>query len=311
MCGIAGIFNLNQKRVEPALLVRMIERIRHRGPDDWGIFTDKQVGLAHARLSIIDLASGQQPMHNEDKSLSIVFNGEIFNYIELRQDLLRRGHKLRTQSDTEVILHLYEDEGAECVRHLNGQWAFAIWDSKNETLFLSRDRLGVRPLFYTVADRAFLFGSEIKSIFALSHVSREIDLLALDQLFTVWVTIPPRPIFKGILQLLPGHSLTVRQGKIAVQRYWMLHYGARLESGVTQEQCPTALLYLLVDATRIRLRSDVPVGAYLSGGLDSTGGTTLIKKCTDTPLRTFSVTFAGPELDESSYQQGVRRVLGP
>jgi asparagine synthase (glutamine-hydrolysing) len=310
MCGIAGIFNLNQKRVEPALLVRMIERIRHRGPDDWGIFTDKQVGLAHARLSIIDLASGQQPMHNEDKSLSIVFNGEIFNYIELRQDLLRRGHKLRTQSDTEVILHLYEDEGAECVRHLNGQWAFAIWDSKSETLFLSRDRLGVRPLFYTVADRAFLFGSEIKSIFALSNVSREIDLLALDQLFTFWVTIPPRTIFKGILELPPGHSLTVRQGKIAVQRYWMLDYGARLESGVTEERCAAELLDLLVDATRIRLRSDVPVGAYLSGGLDSTVVTTLIKKFTDTPLRTFSVTFDDPEFDESSYQQEVIRFLG-
>jgi asparagine synthase (glutamine-hydrolysing) len=310
MCGIAGIFNLNEKGVEPALLVRMIARIRHRGPDDWGIYTDKQVGLAHARLSIIDLASGQQPMHNEDKSLSIVFNGEIFNYIELRQDLLRRGHKLRTQSDTEVILHLYEEEGAECVRHLNGQWAFAIWDSKNETLFLSRDRLGVRPLFYAVADQAFLFGSEIKSIFALSNVSREIDLLALDQLFTFWVTIPPRTIFKGILEVPPGHSLTVRQGKISVQRYWMLDYSARLESGASEEQCAGELLDLLVDATRIRLRSDVPVGAYLSGGLDSTVVTTLIKKFTDTPLRTFSVTFDDPEFDESRYQQEVIRFLG-
>jgi len=310
MCGIAGILDLSDRRVEPSLLIRMIERIRHRGPDDWGIYTDKQVGLAHARLSIIDLASGQQPMHNEDKSLSIVFNGEIFNYIELRQDLLRRGHKLRTQSDTEVILHLYEEAGEECVRHLNGQWAFAIWDSKNETLFLSRDRLGVRPLFYAIADQAFFFGSEIKSIFALSNVPREIDLVALDQIFTFWVTIPPRSIFKGILELPPGHSLTVRQRNTTVKRYWALDYAAHNEDVTDEQEYARELLDLLVDATRIRLRSDVPVGAYLSGGLDSTVISALIKKFTDTRLKTFSVTFDDPQFDESSYQQEVVRFLG-
>lgn len=313
MCGIAGILNFSGKCVEPSLLARMIERVRHRGPDDCGIWSDKQVGLAHARLSIIDMATGQQPMHNEDKSLSIVFNGEIFNYIELRADLLRKGHRFLTQCDTEVILHLYEEKGEECVRYLNGQWAFAIWDSKKERLFLSRDRLGVRPLFYTAADQAFLFGSEIKSIFALSNVSREIDLVALDQLFTFWVTIPPRTAFKDILELPPGHSMTVQDRKITVRRHWSLDYSGSAEDTAdmdwSEEEYARRLLELLVDATRIRLRSDVPVGAYLSGGLDSTVVTALIRQFTGTPLKTFSVTFDDPEFDESRYQKEVIRFL--
>src|SRR5437879_7492864 len=191
MCGIAGILNLNGQRVESGDLVRMAGLLRHRGPDELGIYTDKSTGLAHTRLSIIDLASGQQPMHNEDKSLSIVFNGEIFNYLELKNDLIKRGVRFRTQSDTEVLLRLYERKGEECVHDLNGQWGFAIRDSKREKLFLSCDRLGVRPLFYTIFNGAFLFASEIKSIFSVPGVPREIDPVALDQIFTFWVSIPP------------------------------------------------------------------------------------------------------------------------
>ncbi|PYQ06157.1 MAG: asparagine synthase (glutamine-hydrolyzing) [Acidobacteria bacterium] len=314
MCGIAGIVNLNGQPVAPALLDRMIERVRHRGPDDCGSHTDRQVGLAHARLSIIDLASGGQPMHNEDKSVSIVFNGEIFNYIELRADLMRRGHRFRTQCDTEVILRLYEESGEECVRHLNGQWAFAIWDSRRERLFLSRDRLGVRPLFYTIADQSLIFGSEMKSIFALPHVSREIDPVALDQIFTFWVAIPPRTTFKGIRELPPGHSMTVQQGRITVARHWQLDYGAggddAPEDARTEEEYSAKLLELLVDATRIRLRSDVPVGAYLSGGLDSTLVTALIRRFTGAPLKTFSIGFDDPEFDETRYQNEAVRFLG-
>jgi len=314
MCGIAGIMNLDGARVEPVLLDRMIGRVRHRGPDDCGVSIDKQVGLAYARLSIIDLVSGQQPMRNEDNTVSIVFNGEIFNYIELRAELLRRGHKFLTQCDTEVILHLYEEKGEECVRDLNGQWAFAIWDRKKQSLFLSRDRLGVRPLFYAVANHAFLFGSEIKSIFALPGVSREIDPVALDQIFTFWVTIPPRTAFEGILELPPGHSMTVHDGKVTVKRHWTLDYGASAETAAnvpgSEEEYAGKLLELLVDATRIRLRADVPVGAYLSGGLDSSVVTALIRRFTDTPLRTFSVTFDDPEFDERAYQQEVVRFLG-
>jgi asparagine synthase (glutamine-hydrolysing) len=314
MCGIAGILNFNGQSVDPSLLDRMITRVRHRGPDDCGTHTDKQVGLAHARLSIIDLASGDQPMHNEDGSVSIVFNGEIFNYVELRADLLQRGHRFRTQCDTEVILRLYEESGEDCVRHLNGQWAFAIWDSRREKLFLSRDRLGVRPLFYTVADQALLFGSEMKSLFALPQVSREIDPIALDQIFTFWVTVPPRTTFKRVRELPPGHSMTVQDGKVTVARHWQLDYGAGLDgtpdAGASEAACAEKLLELLVDATRIRLRSDVPVGAYLSGGLDSTLVTALIRRFTGAPLKTFSISFDDPEFDESGYQNEAVRFLG-
>ena len=314
MCGIAGILNLSGTRVEPDYLVRMAGLLRHRGPDDFGIYTDKSVGLAHTRLSIIDLACGQQPMHNEDRSLSITFNGEIFNYVELKNDLISRGVRFHTQSDTEVLLRLYELKGEECVHDLNGQWAFAIWDSKKQSLFLSRDRLGVRPLFYTVADGAFLFASEIKSIFAVPGVSREIDPEALDQIFTFWVSIPPQTIFKNVLELPPGHSLTVQGKQISVKKYWSLDYSpaASIEGNLTaaEERYAADLLDLLVDATRIRLRSDVPVGAYLSGGLDSSLITALIKKFTNAPLKTFSVAFDDSEFDESSYQSEVSHYLG-
>jgi asparagine synthase (glutamine-hydrolysing) len=313
MCGIAGILNLGGESMDPALLDRMIARIRHRGPDGDGTHTDKQVGLAHARLSVIDLASGRQPMHNEDQSVSIVFNGEIFNYVELRAELMGRGHRFRTQGDTEVILRLYEEKGEDCVRQLNGQWAFAIWDSRREKLFLSRDRLGVRPLYYTIADRTFLFASEIKSIFALPRVSREIDHVALDQIFTFWVTLPPRTTFKGIRELPPGHSMTVQAGKVTVWPHWRLDYGRSTrgtsDAGGSEDDYADSLLDLLRDATRIRLRSDVPVGAYLSGGLDSAIVTALIRTFTDASLKTFSISFEDPEFDESCYQKEVVRFL--
>lgn len=313
MCGIAGILNFDTKRVDSALLARMIEQVRHRGPDQGGIYIDKRAGLAHARLSIIDLASGQQPMQSADKSLSIVFNGEIFNYIELREDLQGKGHRFLTQSDTEVILHLYEEEGEDCVRHLNGQWAFAIWDHKRERLFLSRDRLGVRPLFYALANQALVFASEIKCIFALPFVSREPDLIGLDQIFTFWVSLPPRTFFKNIHELPPGHSLTVQKGEITVKRHWQLDFtenGDDAPGGSNrEEQFAERLLELLIDATRLRLRSDVPVGAYLSGGLDSAVIAALIKKFTSTSLKTFSVTFDDAEFDESTHQEEVTRFL--
>lgn len=287
----------------------MTAQLRHRGPDDFGIYTDKSAGLAHTRLSIIDLVSGQQPMHNEDKSLSIVFNGEIFNYIELRNDLIKRGVRFHTQSDTEVLLRLYEQKREDCVHDLNGQWAFAVWDKRKETFFLSRDRLGVRPLFYTVADGAFLFASEIKSIFAVPGIAREIDPVTLDQIFAFWVSIPPQTIFKNILELPPGHSLTVQDKQVCTKKYWNLDFPPATEAGshgpAAEEHYVTDLLDLLIDAARIRLRSDVPVGAYLSGGLDSSLITALIKKFTDSPLKTFSVAFDDVEFDESSYQNDV------
>jgi asparagine synthase (glutamine-hydrolysing) len=309
MCGIAGILNPAGRNVEPGLLGRMIDRIRYRGPDFRGAWVEGQVGLAHARLSIIDLAAGRQPMHNEDRSLTITFNGEIFNYVELRQALRARGHRFATDSDTEVILRLYEEKGEDCVQDLNGDWAFALWDSRRKTLFCSRDRMGVRPLYWTRASGgAFVFASEVKALLAHPRVRRAPDLAALDQIFTFWCSLAPRTMFQGISELPPGHCLTVRDGKIEVRRYWSLNYKEIPEQ--KEEQSAEQLMALLVDATRIRLRADVPVGAYLSGGLDSSLASAIARRFTATDLKTFSVAFEDPQFDESSYQHEVAKLLG-
>jgi asparagine synthase (glutamine-hydrolysing) len=311
MCGIAGIFNLDGAPVTSESLRGMIRMVCHRGPDDTGLHAEHGVGLAHARLSIIDLFGGKQPMPNEDSSLWIIFNGEIFNYVELREELLAKGHRFATRSDTEVILHLFEEEGEDCVRHLNGQWAFAIWDSQRRRLFLSRDRLGVRPLFYTQVNKAFIFGSEIKAIFALPEVAREIDVHGLDEVFTYWCTIPPTTLFRNIHELPPGHSITVDSGGFVVRPYWDNQFERESEvvAPSSEQAYADELLRLLIDATQIRLRSDVPVGAYLSGGLDSTVTTALVKKYTNARLRTFSVAFDDAEFDESSFQADAVRFL--
>lgn len=289
----------------------MAQSLRHRGPDAEAVYTDGPLGLAHARLSILDLAGGQQPMCNEDRSLWITFNGEIFNYVELREELVTNGHVFATRSDTEVILHLYEEEGEDCVHRLNGQWAFAIWDAKRRALFASRDRLGVRPFFYTVVKGELVFGSEIKALLAHPDVEAEIDLIALDQIFTFWSPLAPRTIFRDIFQLAPGHSLTVWDGRLYDRAYWQLDYRVHQiheDASAREEQDAEQLRALLTDATRIRLRSDVPVGAYLSGGLDSTVVTALAKTCGNT-LKTFSITFDDPEFDERSYQRDVISAL--
>ena len=226
MCGIAGVFNRGSCSVDPSVASRMIRRLRHRGPDACGTVSQGPVALAHARLSIIDLVCGQQPMSLEDGRLWITFNGEIFNYIELREELTQQGCRFQTESDTEVILHLYAGDGMDCVRHLNGQWAFAIWDSRSETLFLSRDRMGVRPLFHTEVDGTFLFASEIKALFADPRVEREIDPRGLDQCFTLWATVAPRTAFKGISELPPGCSLQVRANGQTEVRHWEVNYPA-------------------------------------------------------------------------------------
>jgi|HubBroStandDraft_6_1064221.scaffolds.fasta_scaffold24400_1 asparagine synthase (glutamine-hydrolysing) len=304
MCGIAGSFNLDGTPVGQVSLQGMLRMLSHRGPDDAGFYAENGVGLAHTRLSILDLAGGHQPMCNEDSSFWITFNGEIFNYLELKKDLLAKGHTFATRSDTEVILHLYEEKGEDCVQYLNGQWAFAIWDNQRRRLFLSRDRLGVRPLFYTQTGKTFLFGSEIKAIFANPAVSREIDFAGLDELFTYWCTIPPTTLFRNVHELPPGHSMTVDAGGIATRPYWDLQFNRSPEvvDPCHEEFYADQLLDLLADATKIRLRSDVPVGAYLSGGLDSTMTTALVKKVANAKLRTFSISFDNAEFDESGYQ---------
>jgi asparagine synthase (glutamine-hydrolysing) len=311
MCGICGVLNLNCSPADVNLIAGMLGTIRHRGPDDCGIYTSGRIGLGHARLSIIDLTTGHQPMQNADGTLCISFNGEIFNYLELRRELEQKGYRFSTHSDTEVILHLYEEEGEDCVNRLNGQWAFAIWDTKREKLFLSRDRLGVRPLFYTRTAGSFLFASEIKALLTSPEVSIEIDLHGLNQIFTFWTTVPPRTAFKNILQLPPGCSLTIEDSHFSVRPYWSASYppSAKFDGG-NENQLAEELLQLLLDATRIRLRADVPVGAYLSGGIDSTVTTALVRKLAGDRLRSFSITFEDAEFDEGIFQREASSYLG-
>ncbi len=311
MCGIAGFFQL-QGQSEPNvdLISKMIKIIEHRGPDEYGVLFDEKAVLGHARLSIIDLAGGSQPLSNEDNSVWIVFNGEIYNYIELRNELEKAGHKFRTNSDTEVIVHAYEEYGSDCVKHFNGQFAFCLYDKKNGSLFLSRDRFGIRPLFYTMQNGKLYFGSEIKSIFCDPSVKRAIDLEGLDQLFTWWTTAPPKTLFKNISELAAGHSLIIQDGKITVEKYWEIDYPETFDYTRSVDSWAEEMHALLVDSVRLRLRADVPVGAYLSGGLDSAVTTALIKNFTDTKVETFSIAFEDKAFDESVYQTQMSDFLG-
>jgi asparagine synthase (glutamine-hydrolysing) len=312
MCGIVGICDLGGARpVKESTLRSMLGTIRHRGPDQFGIYLDEHVGLGSARLSIIDLSTGQQPIANEDGTLWIVFNGEIFNHPELREELEKRGHRFTTVCDTETVLHAYEEYGVDCLSRFNGQFAIAIWDKRNRILFMARDRLGVRPLFYTVGGGALVFGSEIKAILASPGVTASPDPVALDQIFTFWSTLSPRSFFRGIADLPPGHYMLASDGRITLKPYWEMAFpedgAAPLRS---RREYVEELRDLLIDATRIRLRADVPVGAYLSGGLDSSTITAIIRSYTTNPLETFSISFADPDFDESGFQSRMAGALG-
>ncbi|MCM8813986.1 MAG: asparagine synthase (glutamine-hydrolyzing) [Candidatus Omnitrophica bacterium] len=284
---------------------RMVLVLRHRGPEGAGLYVDSQVGLGHARLSIIDLAGGDQPIYNEDKSIWTVYNGEIFNYPELREDLIAKGHCFATHTDTEVIVHLYEEKGLDFVRALNGQFALAIWDKNRRRLVLCRDRVGICPLYFTRVDGALLFASEAKALFMDTRVSRSIDPQGLNQLFTFWSTVPPQTVFQGIQELAPAHLMVVEAGSVhPPQRYWQLNFDQnRHDPDRTVDSYAEEFLALLKDAIKIRLRADVPVAAYLSGGIDSSFITALIKKYFNNQLETFSVAFSDKDYDESPYQQ--------
>ena len=275
----------------------------HRGPDDRAILRGDVFGLAHTRLSIIDLAGGRQPIHNEDRTIWVVFNGEIFNYIELRKLLETKGHVFYTHTDTEVIVHLYEEYGDSFVQHLNGQFAIGLWDTKRRRLLLVRDRPGILPLFYAEADGKLFFASEIKSLLAGMRRRPAIDRLALDQIMTFWSVLPPRTPFEGIRTLAPGQMMIVEDGQYRTRNYWDWSFARPGEYHTDSEkQLVERLHALLYDATTIRLRSDVPVGAYLSGGLDSSILASLIDGVGDVRLKTFSITFPGSNLDESEFQ---------
>lgn len=312
MCGIAGMVNLrNGRQPDRTELRAMIEAVHHRGPDGYGFFSSEQVGLAHARLSIIDLSGGDQPIHNENNTLQVVFNGEIFNYLELRQVLEKRGHRFYTQSDTEVIVHLYEDHGLDFVQHLNGQFAIALWDAPRKRLVLTRDRSGIRPLFYTQVNGRLYFASEVKSLFSHPDVACRIDPQALQEVFTFWTTLPPHSLFENVQILPPGCQMSVEDGRSTIRSYWDWEFPPdRIDRERSVESWAEELRELMIDSVRLQLRADVPVGAYLSGGLDSSVITSLIKNFTDTPLRTFSIGFEDEEFDESHYQRELVDYLG-
>ena len=314
MCGIAGILDPRGLSPRPDLLQRMIGTLRHRGPDGRGVRVDGISGLAHARLAILDLEGGAQPMEIDGGDLALTFNGEIFNYVELREELeSRHGRRFATRSDTETILHAYAVWGDRCVERMNGQWSFALWDRKRKRLFCSRDRIGVRPFFWTVHEGRFLFASEAKAVFAVPGVRRAFDPLGIQQVLTFWCTVAPRTVWEGLSELPPGCSLVADASssgsiRIQVRPYWRLDYD--VDDSKAADDRAQELLDLLVDATRIRLRADVPVGAYVSGGIDSAVIAAIVRRHTGSRLDTFSVTFEEEEFDESSYQREVVERLG-
>jgi asparagine synthase (glutamine-hydrolysing) len=281
----------------------MIGMLRHRGPDAAGVYVNGPASLAHARLSIIDLKGGDQPIQNEDGTIQVVFNGEIFNYIELREELIRKGHRFYTATDTEVLVHLYEELGPDMLSALNGQFAFALWDQRNETLFIARDRVGIRPLFYFVRNKKLVFGSEIKALMVDPSVPRKLSPTALADIFSCWTPLGDSTAFEGIFQIPAGCYGIFNRSGLQVKPYWRLPCGEDLADDRSLEDWAEQLNSLLLDAARLRLRADVPVGAYLSGGLDSSYISALVKQKFNNRLCTFSVNFTDKKFDEASFQE--------
>jgi asparagine synthase (glutamine-hydrolysing) len=293
MCGICGIFDRSGQSIDPDLLNKMTTIIRHRGPDGEGRLVDGQVGLGHRRLSIIDVEGGAQPIGNEDGSLQIVFNGEIYNFVELRKELETAGHQFKTRSDTEVIVHAYEQWGKECVRRFNGMFSFALWDSRRRELFLARDHLGIKPLYYAEVKGRVLFASEIKSLLQDPGCPREVDVDALTEMFTFRYVPSPKTLFKGIRKLPPGHRMTISARGIEVERFW--DWVPRLREKYAEAALIEEYQALLEDAVRLQLRSDVPLGLFLSSGIDSGVLLAIMSKYSSGPVQAFTIGFEGGE----------------
>jgi asparagine synthase (glutamine-hydrolysing) len=298
MCGICGVFDLRGDAVERSLVERMSVAMEHRGPDGHGVHMDGAVGLGHRRLSIIDVEGGGQPFSNEARTLHLVFNGEIYNFLELRQELEERGHVFKTRSDTEVILRAYEHWGRDCVKRFNGMFAFALWDRTRQQLFMARDHLGVKPLYYVHLGRRILFASEVKALLAEPQSPRAVNLKALGQLFTLRYVPSPATLFDGIHKLPPGHCMTVSTAGVKVERFWTrtpaVCIGQSEEDLVERYQC------LLEDAVRLQMRSDVPVGLFLSSGLDSSALLVLMSRYSREPVCTFTIGFEGGDANETA-----------
>jgi asparagine synthase (glutamine-hydrolysing) len=314
MCGIAGI--LSSPGARPVAfedLRRMIALLEHRGPDGYGLFRDGLVGMASARLSIVDLAGGFQPIHNEDRSVWLTFNGEIFNFVELRRELVRRGHRFYTSSDSEVIVHAFEEHGQRAWQMLNGQFAIALWDARRRQLWLVRDRLGIHPMQFARAGRHLVFGSEAKALFASSLIDPSFDASGLAQVFTRWSAATSATVFEGVRQVRPGTAICVDAEDLSEAEH--VYWTPNLEedptfAALSKDGAADALDELLRASVRLRLQADVPVGAYLSGGLDSSVVASLVRKADSSPLSTFAVRFEDPAFDETVDQRRMAALLG-
>ena len=313
MCGICGMAPSRPDESPAADVLRaMAESLRHRGPDGEGFYQAPGIGLGVRRLAIIDLETGDQPIANEDGTLTMVCNGEIYNFAELRAGLSARGHRFRSRSDVEVIVHLYEEHGVKCVEHLRGMFAFALWDGRQRRLMLARDRLGIKPMYYALAAGRLYFGSEQKALLAAGATDRELDLEALDDLITFGFVVGPRTLFTRIRQLLPAHYLVYQGGALSTHRYWDLSFprDASERPRVRAEAWAEELRDTLERSVRLHLASDVPIGAWLSGGIDSSAVVALMSRLTQAPVSTFSLAFEGQDNDEVTRHRTLDRFPG-
>ncbi len=303
MCGIAGFTSQNRTIDSKRTLNAMLTRIHHRGPDECGLYLNDDACIGNVRLSIVDLASGQQPLSTPDKRFWIAYNGEVFNYPELKKLLEQKGHTFKTNCDTEIVVHMYQEFGTDCLKQLNGQFAFSIWDNQKKELFLARDRMGIRPLFYTQQKGNLVFASELKAIFEHPSVERGFNVQSLQQVFTFWTALTPNTVFENVYEIPPGHYALYKNGELKINSYWNLNFNKNANlsfiDAVDQFQS------LFQDSLALRMRADVPVAAYLSGGIDSTSTTAFIKKMFPEALNTFSIGFEEKDFDETSYQKEV------
>lgn len=306
MCGINGIAfsNRSGRRVEESLLIQIRDVLHHRGPDDAGLYIDKNVGLGHRRLSIVDVASGHQPMPNEDKTIHITYNGEIYNHADYREELESKGHRYRSHCDTETIIHLYEEHGTNCVDYLRGMFAFAIWDQKKKELFIARDRLGVKPLYYIHDENGSLFfASEIKALLAAKAVKPEVNFSVLPDQLANHATSGEDTLFHGVKRLLPGHTLTWRNGEIKIEKFWDVSFEPKHKGN--EKDLIEEWRELFKTSVRLRLMADVPLGMFLSGGIDSSAIAAMMSEMVDEPIKTFSVAFKEREANEHEFARMV------
>ncbi len=310
MCGIVGLFSMTEGGViDVDLLNKMNHEQRHRGPDGDGIFVDKGIGFGHTRLSIIDIASGHQPLFNEDDSVVVTYNGEIYNFPELMDELQQLGHDFKTRCDTEVIVHAWEEWGEACVNRFRGMFAFAVWDSNQQVLFLARDRLGIKPLFYTaLGNGCFAFSSELKALKVLPQLSRDLDHSSIQDYFALGYIPEPKTIYHNAYKMRPGHTLTLRRnGALPEQTaYWDLDFGKSLD--ITEEEASEELVSRLREAVNIRMVSEVPLGAFLSGGVDSGAVVAMMSSHSESAVNTCSIGFDVDSFDETDYANSLKLI---